>query len=541
MKDFIYLCRPIWRVHNYKTCLCIIVCLFFLSACKDRVEPKQEQEKEQQTRYNPNTIRRMSAIQFPSTSTEELTSYLSNDAQLICPIMAFAVATHELQNGKYQLLSRLRSEEIYNENFSNECHFDPYDTISWHLTENPRVILDFDGSVKYYEYGLVENDEVTSTITVYAKREAPFAIAYMFPYTLSYDNSNYNYYVGEYPYRVFFDGTGYRPVENSENWTYINYPRDEFWSHLEEQLPTEEVVQLENLRLEALEPDIEFEQETTAYWNTIENVFISVSQESGDWYCPLGSFGGGSSHTINNYVIRLRDSLGTNDYCRDYTARPYCDTRLQQTHWSRGCGPAALAWIYRGLRGYYPQIDGEYLPVHGDGTTTYFNDNNANYGYYQYRLDTLDSWSCTEWMSVKVLYMYQSSNVDNGLTANFYNYCIPAKDSDRWQFFMAPWNLGSALSDATDGIFTVLCDCDALDAADWIYLCNLPVLIVERGLEHYIVAYGYGGISDQGEPIPRKNLYFLIMDNGYEIRGFGYKPFWRAYQTGEFYHRVVQS
>ena len=57
-------------------------------------------------------------------------------------------------------------------------------------------------------------------------------------------------------------------------------------------------------------------------------------------------------------------------------------------------------------------------------------------------------------------------------------------------------------------------DCTALVAADWIGYHNLPTIILTRELDHYIVAYGYGGISnEQGGEIERKKQCYMRYKN----------------------------
>ena len=232
---------------------------------------------------------------------------------------------------------------------------------------------------------------------------------------------------------------------------------------------------------------------------------------------------------------------GGNYYCRDYTARNYCEAPIQQTRWCGACGPAALAWVYRGIYDEYPPQVGEYLPIHGDYSRLYFGRNGDN-SYYYYRLDSLNIYPDPWAGYVKSRYIERSQDVDYGLTANFYQSAICVKTGNYWSFALAPCRLSNALGIATNNRFGVCDDCSALTAADWINYYNLPVLILYTNLRHYIVAYGYGGISDTyGGPISRSNLYFLVTDNGHATEANGYKPFWRHYKICEYYHRVKNN
>ena len=182
------------------------------------------------------------------------------------------------------------------------------------------------------------------------------------------------------------------------------------------------------------------------------------------------------------------------------------------------------------------------LSLNGDGSSSYFN-NDASYSYYYYNLGIYDSIPIMiAMLSILDAYIARSQDVDNGLTANFYKKCKAIHWSGSWQFSLAPWKLDDVFEDATNNVYSVYGDCSASTAANWIHNQDLPVLILYTDLQHYIVAYGYGGISDTyGGDISKSNLYFLVTDNGYEIKHNGYKPFWRHYKVCEYYHRIKQN
>jgi hypothetical protein len=151
-------------------------------------------------------------------------------------------------------------------------------------------------------------------------------------------------------------------------------------------------------------------------------------------------------------------------------------------------------------------------------------------------VDTLDGICFVE---AKSRYIERSYEIDNGLTAIFYNLSIPIKTKGVWQFMLLPSLLNNAFRDATEDVFGVSADKDALYTADWILNYNLPTLILVRDLSHYLVAYGFGGTTNEwGGEIERENLYFLVTDNSHETGNYNYKPFWRRYQKLEYYHCV---
>ena len=492
----------------------------------------------------PNTasLQTMTPIVFPATDMEHF-MYYADDDELNCPTQARLAATYEMLEGGYQLLESLRNRDVYAFGGQEYVIDDDYLYASWSLTEFPRVIFDFNGRAKYYEYGLIEDNVITATITVYARREAPCAIAYIFPYVLPYNFSNYNYYVGEYPQRVYYDGTGYRYVDDvNTEYGYFEDDMDSYWAQIEAQATSEEMEEIYALQQAMNTPNIALEEETAEFWSDV-NYAISLALPNGitvDDACvspPTGT-------VYNNYIEHLKDVLGTSEYCRDYTATPYCGEEIQRTHWHLGCGPAALSWVYRGLYNTYPPYIGTYLPIHGDPYSTYFQETNyGNNSVYEYELDSLDTWSELMYAQVKNAYINRSQIADNGLAANFLEKCFAVKYQGEWNFALIVTLLDDALNAATDDAFGVKDACGPLAAADWIDIHNLPVLInMDNFYSHYLVAYGYGGISDTwGGNISQKNLYFLITDNGFLIKHNYYDPYWRRNIMGEAYYRIKHN
>lgn len=520
--------------NHIKIVLIVLISIMGLTACE------KAHNTDTSTLQNRPIKRVLNIDDFPKTDPTALTQLMNKDEDILCPVIARMVASYEMLEGGYHLLNQLRSDEMYYTGDNEYMLNHEYETVEWKLTDYPRVIFDDDDRVKYYEFGLVEGNKVTSTITVYARREAPHAIAFIFPYVLPYTYTKYNYYVGNYPHRVIFDGSVYRPVENHDGEEVFYKKEDprEYWRQIEIQASEEDLAELKNLQNRRAIPDLEMEKEATKFWNDVDNA-VSASVKSLDQDDPCLLEYKPEPRVENTYIKHLKDVLGTSDYCRDYTARSYCSTPLQQTYWSGACGPAALAWIYRGLRKTYPIENGEYLPIHGDqsGILNFYNGYNSS--YYYYNLQSLESLCWAKFSTVKQAYIDRSIDVDNGLTGVFYKKSIPIKWNGSWEFALFPWDLDGLLKDVTNGYFGVTCDKTALYAADWIHERNLPVMLLMSSLDHYLVAYGYGGVSKtKGGDISRKDLYFLVTDNGYTIKEHYYKPYWRRYQKYEYYHCI---
>ena len=159
----------------------------------------------------------------------------------------------------------------------------------------------------------------------------------------------------------------------------------------------------------------------------------------------------------------------------------YSDYRLQVTHWSGFCGPAACAWVYRGK---YNNYNGYYLPIFGDGTHArfyeYLSDYYAVYDYYNSQLSNGLSDALDEYNNI-------SGVADNGLAACFYNQTVPFWWGD-WQFPLYHGGLNRGFRTATNNQYHVTLTCKPYD---WITLNDQPIIIAIN-CSHYIVAFGYG-------------------------------------------------
>lgn len=513
----------------------LLAITFGLICCK----AKHETEVTKNLPGRPAVVRGL-AESYPSTDTETL-QYAVSTTDVICPAVAQIVATYELLQGGYQILQSLRTNSIHTlGGEENQIDEDDFDDGVWHLTELPRAIYDYDGTIKYYEFGLIVNDELISTITVYAKREAPSAIAYMFPYVLPYENTEYDYFVGAYPHRYYFDGTGYLPVEEGNvNSSYIEVEMnmEGYWAQVFAQANAEELDAINTMLSQANTPDYEYAAEAADFWDNVDSAYNATLLQYVNMTAPC--LIPPTEPEYNSFIGHLKDYLGTKEYCRDYTAYPYRGAALQQTFWwNIGCGVAALSWVYRGLYDTYPPAIGNYLPIHGDPSSTYF-EALTTCSYFHYDLDTLDNLPWNNYSQVKTTFIDRSNDVDYGLAANFFTPGFAVKWNGSWEFALAPCHLNNAFKTATDDAFGVQFLTTSLVAADWIETNNLPVLIHADICAHYVVAYGYGGISETyGGDIQRKNLYFLVTDNGHEIKSNHYKPFWRRYKPCEYYYGI---
>ena len=206
----------------------------------------------------------------------------------------------------------------------------------------------------------------------------------------------------------------------------------------------------------------------------------------------------------------------------------YSDYRLQVTHWTGFCGPAACAWVYRGK---YDCYNGCYLPIFGDGSwynAYYYEDYNNNYAEYIYYNSQLSN----ELSDALDEYNNISGAADNGLAACFYNETAPFWWGD-WQFPLYHGGLNRGFRAATNDQYHVKLTCKPYD---WITLNDQPIIIAIN-CNHYIVAFGYGVTKNRNGNV--KDKYFLVTDNGYTTSP-SYHPYMRKKNFWNLHYGLTQ-
>lgn len=482
-----------------KIYICSVLILLLFSACNQNEELTQQVESQRPTMYRaPIQISDM-AYTMPN---DLYTLYINDSINVIHYNIARLLAETELIAGA---------------NFALLPNVDPYD--DWYLTTYPKVVLNYDNTPKYYEFGYVCNGQIVATITTYAKKEIAGVIAYIFKDPLSYDCHDVDYYIGGYPNRYYGTG-GICYLKNCDE--ELEYALEEHGSTDEEelelmlqQMPNEDragIQQDMNDQGEDLTEDI---NERDEYWqmideyveNNFQALLIAGEYESDMQGLNLQEFIDGNitrgTETEADYVNQLAELL---DYQVGFfhtgILSEYSDPRLQVTHWSGFCGPAACAWVYRGK---YPDYNGYYLPIYGDGAdyNSYFYESGSNryaeYVYYNNHLNNLYD-ALNE-------YNHISEVADNGLAACFYNETVPFWWGT-WKFPLYHGGLNRGFLAATNNEYHVTFTCSPYD---WITLNDQPVIIAIN-CNHYIVAFGYGITKDTNGNI--KDQYFLVTDNG---------------------------
>lgn len=333
-----------------------IILLLIISAC-DRTSQEPKNESINQVRIATSLI--------AQTSKQELDSlYASDTVNVIDYRVARYVASAELLAGANITLD-----------------VDPY--TPWHLTPYPKVVYSYDNRPKYYEFGYVIGNEVVATVTTYAMKEADAVIAYLFSTPLDYGCPDLDFYVGNYPERYYgMNGICYLKncTEELDSIPSACSGADaDIFDRLIDIIPPEDKdSMISQVGGAALDQSDIINQGREDFWSAIEKFIDLYLRNILDMDYTnvkdinLTDIMGGQSDDdseatlIAELTTYLDYAVG---YCDQYTIPEYDDPKLQVTHWEGYCGPAACAWIYRGLSNSY---NGVYLPVYGDPDKTGF-------------------------------------------------------------------------------------------------------------------------------------------------------------------------
>lgn len=224
----------------------------------------------------------------------------------------------------------------------------------------------------------------------------------------------------------------------------------------------------------------------------------------------------------------------------EYVIPAYDAEAIQHTYWRGGCGPSAVANVYRGL---YTHYNGVYLPVWGDAeflaSNRFFYMGNAIYFYKDMRdayTPGIPNLVNREWVEMI------SAQIDNGLYASlcdfdFYYAYYKLPYLEDWGASL-PCHLRRGLRRVTHGEYTL--QLLNIEPHWHIRLYHLPVLLLSTEFNHYMVAYGtryetwhwetlfhvLGKSWTVSSPKIILRKWFKINDNGYRTEPNGHGPYW---------------
>lgn len=198
------------------------------------------------------------------------------------------------------------------------------------LSEIPVVVYDTDGLPKFYEFIVMDgNSEPVATITSFAKKEVMDFTACVLPFIRNYTSSKALLYSAEYPYTT------------------------------ESSLPTRSLSKNVTDRFS----DIDSTNDIEAFWNNADSQKADII----------------STEDIAFLKAHETPELRKTTY---YTIPRFDKDNLKRTRFTGWCGPAAMAWVYRG---FYSSYKGKYIPLHGESSQGGYNLNYQsayNVSYY---------------------------------------------------------------------------------------------------------------------------------------------------------------
>ncbi len=187
------------------------------------------------------------------------------------------------------------------------------------LSEKPVIIYDMDRQPKFYEF--IVQDEAgknIGTVTSFARKEVADFTACVLPFVRDYSVAGALTYTSAYP------------NVNLEDLKPDLARRASINSALEKQM------------LQVDKPS-----KIKQFWKDVESVKDKFMQAK-------------EADLIAEQQSRSLKARAWNEY---YTIPQFDRDALKRTRFRGACGPAALAWVYRG---FYDTYGGQYIPIHGE-------------------------------------------------------------------------------------------------------------------------------------------------------------------------------
>lgn len=397
----------------------------------------------------------------------------------------------------------------------------------YELSKFPRIVYDYDNLPKYYEFDAIVDNKIRSTITTHAKKEDKTVIAFMFEHKINTPiKEGYEIFAGQYP-NVYYGIRGeinstpkqllekdlQTPVAYAEAVEDIDNIWSSYYSLLNDMSEEERAIMLEDIETMKNSPEFIESQDKTEvnnFWSEME--ILSNELQNYD------------DNEINRFMIKSSTLGATGPGYDGTTSTPtthyiiprYNNDNLKRTHWERFCGPAVIAWIYRGLYDHYPKNSTEenaYIKIHNDRYNSMIINNEtafrycSDFSYYTFSDDALAS-----------IWNKKSNNISRQLDNGFYEEILShtVKTGDTYPMYHL--GLANAMKSLTNVEYGVQV---TSTSRDYINNKHLPVIIMlgTGSSFHYLVAFGTGKTG--------KTNYIYVTDNGSYIGSYNYYPYWR--------------
>lgn len=465
---------------------------------------------------------------MPLASINELDYYSGIDEEIIPYGMARQYAFIEFMENASSFLS----EEAYDA--LNDAILED-DSIPIAFTNRPAIVYNYDEKPYYYEFGVIWEEQLQTVVTVYTHKMSDQLIAFVGAANYTDYDFEYKRYVGIYPSVYYGDGNMQpsMPVlgeNNSMTMQAVEPPEvlptnpfNLFTSQLS-QLPQDERILID----EDLEEQTEMSMsEFGASIPSISSYMTLMTQLQAERMATLNGlfcfFREDSIGRIFHLTDHQRDlvkNIWSQTQSHTYYLYDYRSHQLRFTHWKRFCGPATMAWLFRGK---WASFRGQYLPLYGesspDNGTIEMKTVTGEYSYYKITDEQRDQYG--GWVEA-------SAHVDNGLCGVWYQYCPYLFGG----YPLFPSGLKAGLEQATQDKSVQFTVKFTIVPRLWIKDDHEPVVIAcMPGPDyepHYLAAIGVT-YNNGFLGIP-KDRFFLVTDNGSQIANHGYYPYWRGYE-----------
>lgn len=324
-------------------------------------------------------------------------------------------------------------------------------TTPYSLSSEPVVVYEKTGEPKFYEF-IVSDSKGKSfaTITTFARKEVNTFSACVLPYVREYSLENSQIYSSVYP-----------------------------------EIPTQSQLRsISDPDLLGNTPEILTENEVADFWQKIENAseVFGVSDEA--------------------LLQTSQSSLRSLKY---YTIPRFDKDNLKRTRFTGWCGPAAMAWVYRG---FFTHYKGDKIPLHGDPFRSY---DHAKYSMYQ--------------------------NSGNSNTSYISDECPLIKDIEEKSRTLKGAIKGATLPDDFDRTVKELFPGFHIDRHKGT-IKGAPRRAIQRGNPVYMVVVtgdvqlhyiiGFGTKDKYGWFGIHSDSWILVTDNGTQTSKHNYMPYYRS-------------
>ena len=397
------------------------------------------------------------------------------------------------------------------------------------ISQKPVIVYDYDNRPFYYEFPIIyRENELVGTITVAAQPFNKEIIHYMFPGVIKYNSHCYSYkrYVGEYPAVYYSNDDGnsfYMDKWEEEERTLQSVANDYYIADIHDAMQ-EKISRFNNGEVSDINYDLQqadYLDEDDIDISSLDDYVASfeLTSETQDyWTEKSSSYTPREDGEIPDMVMEwIEESLSEVQASYQGFLPEYENHRLRLTRWKDFCGPAVMAWLYRGKHDSYNNV---YLPLHEEAELIYsygYPDVHTHYGpygydYTYYNMEPRGSDSNT----YETRERYSNAN-DGGLYYAFFQYT----DETCGQYPLLDWGLRASLPYATNGEYSIKFITAPIS---WIKNKQQPVVVEGiRGHAHYCGAIGYS--YDQWWFI-KYYMRLLVTDNGFFTQQHHYYPFW---------------